>query len=172
MSNRILEAFDSLTDAFRRAAIAHYGNRLVSVAVFGSVARRTPGPESDVDILLVVDSLPDGRMRRVEEFEPLEAALAAPLADLERQGIRTRLSPVFKTPAEAELGGPIFLDMTQHVLILFDRGDFLGRLLSALRAQLEAAGARRVPYKGAWYWDLGPPAQPGHTPGGRNGGGG
>jgi len=44
--------------------------------IFGSVARRTPNPESDLDILVLADRLPHGRMARVKEFEPVEQALA------------------------------------------------------------------------------------------------
>jgi hypothetical protein len=35
-----------------------YGDRLVSVAVYGSVGRGTPRPDSDVDVLIVVRDLP------------------------------------------------------------------------------------------------------------------
>jgi len=56
----------------------------VSLAIFGSVARRIPNPESDLDILVLADRLPDGRMARVKEFEPVEQALAALLMEAER----------------------------------------------------------------------------------------
>jgi len=154
--NRILRAFDDLAGDLLAATSAVYGERLVSLAVYGSVARRTPSPESDLDILVLADPLPDGRMKRVEEFEPVEQALAARLRDLEERGIKTHPSPVFRTPAELAYGGPILLDMVDHVMILYDHGDVLGSYLAELGETLRSSGARRVPYKGAWYWDLGP----------------
>lgn len=158
--NQLLAAFDRLLVALKEAVRAHYGARLVSVAVFGSVARRTPGPNSDVDVLVIADPLPRGRIPRVVEFEPVEASLATGLDELRERGLDTRLSPVFRTPAEVEqYGGPIFLDMTEHVIILHDPVGFLREFLSGLRRQLAARGARRIPYKGAWYWDLGPPRE-------------
>ena len=75
--NRILQAFDDLSGDLLAAVRAVYGERLVSLAIFGSVARRIPNPESDLDILVLADRLPDGRMARVKEFEPVEQALAA-----------------------------------------------------------------------------------------------
>ena len=94
------EAFATLIDALREACQAHYGERLVSLCVFGSVARRTQRFDSDLDCLLVVRDLPPGRMRRVDEFEAVEARLAPLLEALGHQGVTTHLSPVFKTPQE------------------------------------------------------------------------
>src|SRR5919198_3590611 len=37
-----------------------YGTDLVSVALFGSVARRTARPDSDLDLFVVVEGLPRG----------------------------------------------------------------------------------------------------------------
>jgi predicted nucleotidyltransferase len=45
-----------------------YSDRLVAVAVFGSVGRGTPRDDSDVDLLIIARDLPEGRMRRVEQF--------------------------------------------------------------------------------------------------------
>jgi hypothetical protein len=157
--NRILQAFDDLSGNLLAAVRAVYGERLASLAIFGSVARRTPSPESDLDILVLADRLPDGRMARVKEFEPVEQALATLLWELEGRGVRTDLSPVFRTPAELAHGGPIFLDMVGQVIMLYDRDGVLSRYLSQLEETLRSTGARRIPYKGAWYWDLGP-AQP------------
>ncbi len=52
------EAFDELLAKLVPVAEAVYGDRLVTVAVFGSVARRTMRFDSDVDFLLVVSGLP------------------------------------------------------------------------------------------------------------------
>jgi predicted nucleotidyltransferase len=53
----------------------HYGERLVSLTVFGSVGRGTPRPDSDIDLLLVVKDLPVGRIARVKEFAAIETTL-------------------------------------------------------------------------------------------------
>jgi len=56
-----------------------------------------------VDLLVVAEPLPDGRIPRVAEFGPVEDELAQRLNTMKEQGIRTRLSPVFRTPEEARL---------------------------------------------------------------------
>lgn len=44
----LIPAFDVLLSALRDACVNHYRDRLVSLAVFGSVGRGTPRPDSDV----------------------------------------------------------------------------------------------------------------------------
>lgn len=153
--------FAGLVQALADAARSHYGPNLVALAVFGSVARGTPGPESDVDVLVICRRLPPGRMRRLEGFAPVEAALEPRLTDLRRRGIHTCLSPVILTAAEAREGSRLFLDMTRHALILHDPDGFLEGLLARLRGGLQAARARRVDEGSRWHWDLGPPRSPG-----------
>jgi hypothetical protein len=157
------EAFDSLIAALREACLAHYGERLVSVAVFGSVARGTPRFDSDVDCLIVARDLPAGRLRRVTDFEAVETRLGPLLAEMARHGVATRLSPVFKTPAEVERGSPLFLDLTEDARLVYDRDGFLGRFLDAFRGRLAALGARRVWRGNAWHWVLKPDLQPGEV---------
>ncbi len=65
---------DALFAALRAAVVGVYGERLKALAVFGSWARETATPESDLDLLIVAQSLPPSRMKRVREFRPVEAA--------------------------------------------------------------------------------------------------
>lgn len=138
-----------------------YGERLVSFAVFGSVGRGVPRPDSDVDLLLVVEDLPRGRVRRLETFEPVEDAVEGDLRAASKAGVRASLSPVLLTPEEAARKIPLFLDMTEDARILYDRGGFFARILSELQHRLRELGARRIPYGGAWYWRLKDPFRPG-----------
>jgi predicted nucleotidyltransferase len=154
-------AFDALLDALLAACREHYRRRLVSLVVFGSVGRRTMRPDSDIDLLVVADPLPDGRMRRMEDFAPIERIMDPVLMEKQTVGVTTRLSPVFKTPAEIVAGSPLLLDMTQDSRALFDADDFFGLQMRDLDARLKRLGARRV-FKGdAWWWDLKPDFKPG-----------
>jgi len=128
----------------------HYGERLISLAVFGSVGRGTQRPDSDIDLLLVIKDLPVGRIARVKEFSAIEAALG-----IASKG-RVELSPVFKTPEEIGNGSPLLLDMVEDARVLFDRDDFFKNTLENLKERLQRLGARRIWQGNVWYWDLKP----------------
>lgn len=79
----------------------YYGDRLVSLVLFGSVAKDTFTWESDIDILIVARKLPNGRYSRVMEFQKnVESKMEQTLLALFRRGIYTDLSPIFKTKEE------------------------------------------------------------------------
>ncbi|MEW6541825.1 MAG: nucleotidyltransferase domain-containing protein [Bacillota bacterium] len=146
--------FDQLLSETKAAAKEVYGRRLVTVAVFGSVGRDTPRPESDIDLLIVADDLPRGRMPRVAEFEAVENILAPHLEAAAKLGVRTTLAPVIKTRDEVNQGSLLFLDMLEDAWILFDRNGFFAGFLERFRKRLARLGARRVQLGNAWYWVL------------------
>ena len=140
----------NLLDRLTSLSKEHYGARLISLIVFGSVGRGTSRPDSDIDLLLVVKDLPNGRIARVKEFTPIEIAIGT--------AIKTHfdLSPVFKTPEEIATGSPLLLDMIEDSRVLFDRDDFFQRAMKNLNERLQRLGARRIWRGNAWYWDLKP----------------
>jgi hypothetical protein len=152
----LTEKFERLLNEVFAAARRYYGQRLVTFAVFGSVARGTQRPDSDVDLLLICDPLPEGRMRRIEEFRQVEDALEPVLESLGRQGIPTSLSVILKTPSEVQQGGLLYLDLTEDARLLYDKEEYFQRFLDGLRDRLRKLGARRIWRGNAWYWDLKP----------------
>ncbi len=155
------ETFERLLGDILAMLREFYGDRLVSVAVFGSVARGTQRPDSDIDLLVVCNSLPSGRMRRIAEFEVAEKRLGPVLSNLSLQGISTCLSPVLKTPAEVQRGGLFYIDLVEDGRLLYDRDGFLKGFLDRVRGRLRQLGARRIHCGNAWYWDLKPDFKPG-----------
>lgn len=135
---------------------AVYGDRLVAVAIFGSVARRTARPDSDLDLYVVVEGLPRSHRARLATFDPAEERLAADLDALAQQGIITELSPVLRTPEDLRTASPLMLDLTEDAVILFDRGGVLRAALDDLQARLRRLGSRRIWTGTQWYWDLKP----------------
>jgi len=141
---------------------SYYSERLVSVVVFGSVARETQTFDSDLDLLIVVEKLPSGRMKRIREFESIEEKIEPLLESLHRkEGIHTYISAIIKSPEEAEKGSPIFLDMVEDARILFDRNGFFEEVLDKLKKRLKELGSKRIWKGNAWYWDLKPDYKPG-----------
>jgi predicted nucleotidyltransferase len=155
------EKFEELQIRLLSEIKSYYKKRLVSVVIFGSVARGTFGFDSDLDVLIIARRLPRGRMRRAKEFEIVEKKLDPFLKSLSDAGINTFLSVVFKTPAEAQKGSPLFLDMVEDARILFDQEGFFANILETLRGKLKKLGAKRVWKANSWYWILNPNLKPG-----------
>lgn len=143
-------------DALIEACIQCYGERLVSVVLFGSVGRGTSNPQSDIDLLIVAERLPKGRMQRVQEFGCIEQALQPLLSELSSIECHVELSPVFKSPEELMQGTPLMLDMVEDARILYDPSDFFGKALARLSNRLKQLRAKRVWRGNAWWWDLKP----------------
>ena len=136
----------------------------MTVAVFGSWARGTATPVSDIDLLIVGERLPPSRRKRVAEFETVEEATQSiRLAVWEGQNHAPDLSPIIKAQEEVEAGSPLFLDMTDWCRILWDRDDFFARYLAGLRKRLRRHGARRRWAKGGYYWEYKPDLKPGEV---------
>jgi predicted nucleotidyltransferase len=149
----------SIPDAHREALVAVVdawsvllGPNLVSLVLFGSVARGTATPASDVDVLIVAKGLP----------KALHARRAPLLAEWARIRMEQSLSHVewnlvVKTPEEATYHSPLYLDMTEDGILFVDRDGFFQGVLDRMRVRMRELGSRRIPLPdGSWYWDLKP----------------
>ena len=164
MSPPASQPCDAVLAAVKRAVLEVYGPRLISLAVFGSWARGTASPESDLDLLVVASDLPPSRMKRVREFRPVDAATAAERGSVwgpNRAAVE--LSPVFKTPQELAAGSPLYLDMTLWCVMLHDRDHVLRDYLAGLRARMKTLGSTRKTFKGGFFWDYKPDFRPGEV---------
>lgn len=157
------EKFNELISKLTEEAKKYYGERLISIVLFGSVARKTQRHDSDIDILFVVENLPKGRLRRTEEFMKIEEKLEENLRTLRNEGIYTFISPIIKTPEEVKKGGLLFLDFLFDAVILFDKDKFFEQFLINLREKLRHLGAERYTLGNAWYWIIKPELKSGET---------
>ena len=157
------DCFAEVVASLCSACVRRYGDRLVTVGVFGSVGRGTPGPWSDVDTLIIANGLPRGRGRRTGDFDAVEAAMSDVLVTVARRGCHTTISPIIKTPTEASAGSLLFLDMIDDVRLLYDRDGFFRSHLDGFAARLRRLGARRIHRDGTWHWDLKPDYRPGEV---------
>jgi hypothetical protein len=88
--------------------------------LYGSVARCTMRPDSDIDVLIVADRLAPSRAARMDEFEGVDGHLNEKIAAARRLGVHTTVIPALKTPDELGAGSMLDLDMTDQARILFD----------------------------------------------------
>lgn len=66
-------------------------------------------------------------------------------------------SLVTKSPEEARTHSPLYLDIVEDGVLIFDRDGFFDRILSEMRQRMRQLGSRRVYLDdGRWYWDLKP----------------
>lgn len=133
---------------------SRFGDRLVSIVLYGSVARCEARRDSDVDLLVVVRDLGRSRFRRQDLFMEIEELLEEEIGKLEAMGYHVDFSPIIKSPEEASRISPLYLDMVYDAVILYDRGNFFQSILERLRRKLEELGAERVRVGKLWYWRL------------------
>jgi predicted nucleotidyltransferase len=149
----------SLQEPFRTALLAasaswitDLGSRLVSIVLFGSVARRQGRPTSDIDLVLVAHDLPralvDRRRLFLESWERVRRVRALP---------HIQWNLIVKSPVEAQTRSPLYLDIVEEGILVFDRNRFFEVVLAGMRARMRELGSRRVFLPdGTWYWDLKP----------------
>ena len=150
------EPYKTLIEELIEALKRKYGDKFISLVVFGSVARGEARKDSDVDLLLVIDSIPKRRLERQKEFMEVEKELEGYLNELFDEGYFIDFSPIIKTPEEAMKFSPLYLDMVEDAIIAYDKDDFFMKILERLRKRLEELGSKRVRMGRKWYWILKP----------------
>ncbi len=150
----IKEPYATLLNNMLKIMKEEFKDDLISVVVYGSVARGDNRNDSDVDLLIIMENLPkDSMLKRIRLFETkVEDKLN--LDEYWKMGYYISLSPVLKTPEEAEKFSPLYLDMVYDAVILYDRNYFFTRILQKLRDRLKELGAERVRMGKKWYWVL------------------
>jgi predicted nucleotidyltransferase len=140
-----------------------WGDNLVSIVLYGSVAREDYRPDSDIDLLIIGEHLPVNQLERRSEMTQLTSQLDKDIAAFWDKGYYHYFSTIMKTREEARHVVPIYLDMVEDAIILYDKDGFFQSILSQLKEKLERLGAKRVYIGKNWYWDLAPNAKFGET---------
>jgi predicted nucleotidyltransferase len=115
------------------------GQRLVSVVIFGSFARRDTHRYSDIDLLVIAKDLPkDWRERTAFELS------------FERLGLKwgVPLQVIMVEPRELEIGidniTPLLLEIREGYRCLLDREEFFGAEMRRLAEIIVSRGVRKL----------------------------
>lgn len=141
--------------AVLREIIAHYGPSLVGCVIFGSYARSENRLNSDLDLLIILEDAPSFSRRLkdfVEQVEMKHEALAQEL--YEQEEILCELSPYILTREEALKLQPIYYDLVEHHLILYDPEGLIARIIGSTRKLLERLEGRKTSHSNTWEWSL------------------
>ena len=145
-----------LASEYSKSISACLGDRLVSVVLFGSVARGEASPNSDIDLLIVARDLPRGQLSRKRQLAAADDRIEGHLTALAEEGVNAVFTRILKTPEEAVRVVPLYLDLVEDAVLLLDRDDFFKTVLSRLETRLRDLGARRLSSGRIRYWDLKP----------------
>jgi predicted nucleotidyltransferase len=144
--DRLLEALvEGLVSAFKGV----FGDRLVSLVLYGSYARGDYRSDSDIDLIVVLEEVGD-RLELHRELDLVEEALRPVFDCLREAGLRPVLSPVVLDRESASITRPLYLDAVFDARVLYDRGGFMTGVLERVRRRLEEYGAERRRVGSKW----------------------
>ncbi|ACP34887.1 DNA polymerase beta domain protein region [Sulfolobus islandicus L.S.2.15] len=147
------EPYKSLLEKLTKLLQEEFQDKLISVVLYGSVARGDNRKDSDIDLLLVIKDLPKTITERIILFDKVERKLDDDIMRLMDEGYYVTFSPILKTPEEAMRFSPIYMDMTEDAIILYDRNGFFRKVLEKTKKRLKELGFERVWLsKKSWYW--------------------
>ena len=152
----MIEPYNTVVRRLLQLLLERYGDDFITLAVFGSVARMEMRKDSDIDLLIVIRSLPKSKLKRQIEFAKIEENLDDLIEKFEKEGYTITLSPIIRRPEEISRIPPILLDMVEDAIIVYDRGQFFQKIIGKLKKEMEKLGSKRVRMGKKWYWEIKP----------------
>jgi predicted nucleotidyltransferase len=134
-------------DLFARELVSaleeFFKNNLRGVVLFGSRARGEGRRNSDWDVLILAEEIPEN---------PVDRTLL--LKDIcFKKGIRG-VSPIIRTLEEFEKSlRPLYLDIAWDGILLFDRAGYVSAKIKEIKEIVKKSDLKRVKRGGGWIWE-------------------
>ena len=126
---RVDQNIRSYLDAF--VSILCRSENILGIVLYGSIAKKNYSKFSDIDTLVVSNLSFLSSLELVEQtvnkLEPLRREL------LVSNGNFLNISPLILTPPDLEEFHPIFFDIVEQGIILFERGRIIANFISRIR---------------------------------------
>jgi predicted nucleotidyltransferase len=149
--------FRPLLKVLTERMVQHFGDDLLGVLLFGSVARGDWTKYSDIDLLVLLRRMPRGLMgtmskllalrkelRRTREYERAFGAGYVPTVEFYPLALE-----------DARRFRRIYLDAFTEGIVILDREGHLRDLMERFRRRMQEGGAKRVETPGrGHYWQL------------------
>jgi predicted nucleotidyltransferase len=139
------------------------GGELVSVVLFGSVARLEATIFSDMDLLLVFKELPPGREARFKYLGDYPPKIESALHLLWNDGIYCDIVPHIKTKLELTRRTPFLYEICKDAVPLFDPTHFFRDIQKTVMKRAQELGTKWVQQGRFRYLDLKPDCKPGEV---------
>ena len=153
-----------LIHSLKKSFIERCGDNFVSLVVFGSFARGDFGLNSDIDLLLIFRQFLGSYSVRMQFFQEIEKDVEAEKMEIfESTGYYPHFSPILRTIDEARRFSRIYLDMTEHVLVIYDKNQFFMQILKDVRNFLGKIDAQKRWIGKKWYWVFSPDVEIGEV---------
>lgn len=147
---------------FKQLLQEKFGANLISLILYGSVARGAAKTESDIDLLIILKDAPAVYYKRLEPVIDIELKLRDEA--FETTGAAPNFSSIVLSEEEAMENRNIFLDMIDASVILYDKNNFFKNRLKELKDRLLELGSKKIKLEDkTWYWSLKPDITPGEV---------
>ena len=157
--------YKELLNVFVHMVQESMGEQVISIVLYGSVARGTATPNSDIDLLIVLREASSGYWGRLQPFLPILRRMKKESCwqRLDSKRLNPVLSLLVLSIEEASENRYIYLDMVEDALSLTDKERFFQSKLESLRKRLQELGSQKIRRDGDWYWDIKPDLKPGEV---------
>ena len=139
-----------------------FEDSLVSLALFGSVARGDYKLESDIDIFITIEDIPKSRSERshliLNNLIPLYKERGERIYP---DVVLPELHSVLRDKAQVLEGGFLYLDLVSEAKILVDKDSFFENHLKRFGKKMKEWGSQKYIEQDGYYWIVKPGLQDG-----------